>query len=178
MRSLDSDLRTFRESLPDDLQENNSRLNLVHHTGDLRNYLSLHTILHLCRCDLYRFLIPGIREAISQEAFAQTPPGYVELCQHECLKSAIKLCDLWSQVYSLESRGSVHHPTLAIAIYQCTKIIQRLYHLVPESTICTIESLKSSLTKAVEMVLPSQYTHEWVAPCVRSAVTRLLVSFG
>ncbi|KAI9148982.1 DNA mismatch repair protein msh-2 [Paramyrothecium foliicola] len=177
LRDLDCDLSRFRASLPEDLQENQTRLMLMHQTGGFRSYVLLHTMLHLCRCDLYRFLIPRIREAVSQEAFARTPQAYIDLCQLECLQSAASLCGLWAKVHQLDPGGLFAHPTLVIAIYQCAKIVQRLHMLLPTRGNPSLRNLKESLGEAVEMVLPIQHTHRWMAPCIND-LQRLIPRLG
>ncbi|KAF5976406.1 hypothetical protein FBULB1_6965 [Fusarium bulbicola] len=68
LRLLDLELASFEESLPDELHLNENRLMIMCHSEEARTYTTLHTLLFSSRCDLHRFLIPGIREAALPEA--------------------------------------------------------------------------------------------------------------
>ncbi|CAI4213661.1 unnamed protein product [Parascedosporium putredinis] len=114
--ALDEELVLFKTTLPDELETDDAQLKLMCHSSEARTYVMLHSTIHLCRCDLYRFLVPGIREAVSSEAMENTPPEYIDHCQRQCLGSALSLCDLWSKLYHLETDRDIDSPTLVIAM--------------------------------------------------------------
>jgi hypothetical protein len=166
LRSLDQQLMSFKDSLPEELKLDAKRLMIMCHSEDARTYIVLHTLLYLCRCDLFRFLIPGIRESVSAEALENTPRAYIDYCQQRCLESAVWSCEFWSHIYHSETRRPVESSTLAIALYQCTKIINHLSFLLPPEGGHSLPQLKQKLTKAVSIASRTEQTIEWVGRCV------------
>lgn len=164
--ALDEELVLFKTTLPDELETDDAQLKLMCHSSEARTYVMLHSTIHLCRCDLYRFLIPGIREAVSSEAMENTPPEYIDHCQRQCLGSALSLCDLWSKLYHLQTDRDIDSPTLVIAMYQATKIIDHLCYLLPENGEHCLAVVKGKLTEAISMISYSQKASAWVRPCV------------
>lgn len=157
---------TFKDTLPPDLKLDSKRLMIMCHSDDARSYILLHTLLYLCRCDLFRFLIPGIREAVSAEALQLTPRPYIDYCQQRCLESAVWSCEFWSHVYHAETRRPVESSTLAVALYQCTKIIHRLCFLLPPEGGHSLPQVKIKLAKALEVAAKTGDKVEWIGRCV------------
>lgn len=166
LRSLDLELASFEESLPEELQLNDNRLMLMCHSDEARAYAMLHTLLFSCRCDLHRFLIPGIRECVSPEAAAQTPREYIDYCQRRCLQSALGSCDLWSKIRHLETSSRLETPTLAVVTYQSVKIIDHLASLLPAHGDDSLPVVKEKLTDALFIVSRIQTGVDWIASCV------------
>lgn len=166
LRSLDLELASFEESLPEELQLNDNRLMLMCHSDEARAYTILHTLLFSCRCDLHRFLIPGIRECVSPEAAAQTPREYIDYCQRRCLQSALSSCDLWSKIRHLETSSRLETPTLAVVTYQSVKIIDHLTPLLPDHGDDSLPAVKEKLADALFIVSRIQTGIDWIASCV------------
>ncbi|KAM5356453.1 hypothetical protein ACJ41O_003099 [Fusarium nematophilum] len=177
LRSLDLELASFEESLPEELQLNDNRLMLMCHSDEARAYTTLHTLLLSCRCDLHRFLIPGIRESVSPEAAEQTPREYADYCQRRCLQSALGHCDLWSRVRRLETSSRIETPTLAVVTYQSVKIIDHLSNLLPLRGEHSLEVVKEKLSDAMFIASRSQMGFDWVASCI-SDVEKLIPRLG
>ncbi|KAH7323197.1 hypothetical protein B0I35DRAFT_194242 [Stachybotrys elegans] len=166
LRALDQELLDFGEKLPEELQLNPERLMLMSHSRDSTAYIILHSVLLLCRSDLHRFLIPGMREQVSTLAMSQTPARYISYCQETCLASAIKLCDFWSDIYHLEICNPIQSPTLTIAVYQCMRIIGHLHYLLPAEGDHGLDSSKKKLTEALSLAAVAQDTYTWLRPCI------------
>ncbi|KAH6889870.1 hypothetical protein B0T10DRAFT_42079 [Thelonectria olida] len=177
LRSLDQQLMSFKDSLPEELKLDAKRLMIMCHSEDARTYIVLHTLLYLCRCDLFRFLIPGIRESVSAEALEQTPRAYIDYCQQRCLESAVWSCEFWSQIYHSETRRPVESSTLAIALYQCTKIIDHLCFLLPPEGGHSLPQLKQKLAKAVSIASTTGQKIEWIGQCITD-VEKLIPRLG
>ncbi|KAI8655914.1 Fungal-trans domain-containing protein [Fusarium keratoplasticum] len=177
LRSLDLELASFEESLPEELQLNDNRLMLMCHSDEARAYAMLHTLLFSCRCDLHRFLIPGIRECVSPEAAAQTPREYIDYCQRRCLQSALGSCDLWSKIRHLETSSRLETPTLAVVTYQSVKIIDHLASLLPARGDDSLPVVKEKLTDALFIVSRIQTGVDWIASCI-SDIEKLIPRLG
>ncbi|PNH69782.1 hypothetical protein VD0002_g653 [Verticillium dahliae] len=175
--SLDRELQTFRESLPEELQLTPSRLMFMCHSRDSTAYIILHSTLILCRCDLHRFLVPGMKETVSPEAMAATSQEYIAYCQQTCIDSAVKLCDMWSQVYHLDAHRLIDSPTLTITLYQCVKVVEHAYWLLPQHGEHSLVSIKGKLMEALCMARRIQETYAWLRPCIAD-IQRLVPTLG
>lgn len=166
LRSLDEELAAFRASLPEELGTDDNRLLLMCHSPEAKAYLILHSTLHLCRCDLYRFLIPGIKESVCPSAMEQTPEEYIQHCQQQCLDSALSLCELWSKICQLQTNRTIDSTNLVVSIYQVTKITDHLSHLLPDSGEHSLPNVQRKLKDAVSMTSYSQKAFPRIKPCV------------
>ncbi|KAF3359827.1 DNA mismatch repair protein msh-2 [Verticillium dahliae VDG1] len=175
--SLDRELQTFRESLPEELQLTPSRLMFMCHSRDSTAYIILHSTLILCRCDLHRFLVPGMKETVSPEAMAATSQEYIAYCQQTCIDSAVKLCDMWSQVYHLDAHRLIDSPTLTITLYQCVKVVEHAYWLLPQHGEHSLVSIKGKLMEALCMARRIQETYAWLRPCIAD-IQRIVPTLG
>ncbi|KAH8694408.1 hypothetical protein BGZ61DRAFT_420299 [Ilyonectria robusta] len=88
LEMLQSELTRFEEGLPPDLKLSPECLRLKTHSRDASSYIALHTLWYQCHCDLYRFLVPGMREFVAKQVFDCTPPEYIMHCQRAYLSSA------------------------------------------------------------------------------------------
>ena len=132
LRSLEVELRVFQDELPEELRLIPQRLIFMAYSEELTEYLMIHGTWYQCNCDLYRFLVPGIRESVPQSAIDASPQFYVQDCQKKCLDNAILQCDLWSKIYNLSDHQTVNIPGIAFYLYQCINIIDNLVNLLPE----------------------------------------------
>ncbi|TPX15551.1 uncharacterized protein E0L32_004249 [Thyridium curvatum] len=149
--ALSRELERFGDTLPEELQAGEDRLMFMCHSKDGTAYITLYTMLYMCRCDLHRFVIPGIRESASSEALANTPPEYINRCQKTCLDNAIKLCDFWSSVYRLDPPRLADFTINVVSMYQCIKVIDRLAHLLPQDGEHDLENIKQKLQEALSL---------------------------
>lgn len=147
LNDLDHQLHVFRDSLPDQLQLNSRNMFFMAYSRDATGYFMLRSQWEQCRCDLYRFLIPGIRESISEATIASTPADFVTECQVRCLEGAIARCNIWAESHRIGLHLRNCH--LVVFVYQCAMIIHRLSHLLP--SIETLPSMKDKLSLALEM---------------------------
>ncbi|KAH8895356.1 hypothetical protein GQ53DRAFT_50145 [Thozetella sp. PMI_491] len=175
LQTLDAELQRFQASLPENHRLSERRLMMMAHSRESTGYVMLHTRWHLARGDLYRFLVPGIRESVSIEAMEATPVDFADHCQVECLESSLLLCDLWSSVYHLDARRPINDRGLPVSIYQCAKRIDRLCHLLPSEGNHCLESIRGKLTEAVSMTAHLRGIHAWIDGCINDTVKLLPV---
>ncbi|KAL2819404.1 hypothetical protein BJX63DRAFT_8648 [Aspergillus granulosus] len=177
MRTLQAELDMFEQGLPPELKLTPQRLTVVGHSREASTYAGLHSLWIMCHCDLYRFCVPGIRESVSKDALAITPPDFIEYCQRECLSRAIQLCELWSHLYHLESSECLGDEFLPASIYQVAQILHHLPRLLPESGDSCIASLKDKLSDALQLASPLTQIYCNTGMCLRDA-ERLIDALG
>lgn len=157
---LETELGAFAESLPADIQLNTDRLDIMARSRDFSGYIRLYTVWLQCYCDLYRFLVPGLRESVSQEAMHATPQDYVSYCQHNVLARAVQLCSMWVESFKYQPHGVVNDIYLGVSAYQVSQIVGNLRHLLvaPDKDnhdFGTTEDVRKALQLALAMVHPS-----------------------
>ncbi|KAL1844617.1 hypothetical protein VTK73DRAFT_2155 [Phialemonium thermophilum] len=145
------------------------------HSTDAYGFLLLQTLWLQCHCDLYRFLIPGIRECVSQAAFSATPPDYVHFCQSRCLDKATQLCDLWSDVSRLRPALVIDDHLFDVSVYQVTQVVHHLRHLLPaaEDDPHSLGRLQRKLRRAVQMASASHSGARRSTEALRTAASLL-----
>ncbi|KAH6977845.1 hypothetical protein EDB82DRAFT_433486 [Fusarium venenatum] len=166
LRSLDLELASFEKSLPEELQRDDNRLMLMCYSDEARTYTTLHTVLLSSRCDLHRFLTPGIREAVSPKAVDQTPRAYIEYCQRQCLQTALRFIDMWSKVRHMGTKSHLGTTTFSVVMYQFVKMIDSLASLLPSSGESSLPVIKQKLTEILLIISQNQPEAELIASCV------------
>ncbi|KAL4881976.1 hypothetical protein BJY04DRAFT_227447 [Aspergillus karnatakaensis] len=177
MEALQVELNAFERNLPAELKLTSERLVVMGHSREAGAYVGLHALWMLCHCDLYRFCVPGIREAVSKNALARTPPEFIEYCQQACLSTAVRLCELWSDLYRLESSEYFGDEFLAVSVYQVTQILHHLPHLLPDEGDNSAVSLRKKLTEALQLAMPLRRTYASVINCLKDT-ERLINALG
>ena len=187
MESLQNELDIFKTDLPSEIEVSKQKLDLMVRLREGMRCIELHTMWLLSHCDLYRHCVPGIRESASYEALSQTPSTFIDHCQRACLDAAVKLCDLWSQLYSIRPSESLGDGMMAVAIYQVAQVLHHLPHLltlgdhigitdIPYRP--SIKQLQGRLQEAIEMVTPRNTTRSYLwAKCVYDA-TKLVAALS
>ncbi|KAF5702757.1 hypothetical protein FMUND_13312 [Fusarium mundagurra] len=149
-----------------DIRDRVLRLMIMCHSEEARTYTTLHTILFSSRCDLHRFLIPGIREAVSPEAVGQTPREYIDYCQQQCLQTALRYIDMWSKVRQMETSSRVGTPTFAVVTYQFVKMVDHLAALLPLHGESSLPVIKQKFMDILLIVSGSRAEVGWIGTCI------------
>jgi hypothetical protein len=177
MEALQIELNMFERNLPAELKLTPQRIVIMGHSREASVYAGLHSLWMMCHCDLYRFCVPGIRESVSKEALALTPPNFVEYCQRACLDFSVRFCEAWSNFYHLESSECLSGELLVVSIYQVAQILHHLRHLLPDEGDHCITSLKKKLTETLELAKPLERIFSSAAGCLRDS-ERLIDALG
>lgn len=177
MESLQEELDRFERNLPTELKLNSERLALMVHSDESAKYVALWVHWMQCHCDLYRFCVPGIREAISKEVLAQTSPDFIAHCQRQCLRMAIRLCDFWAEIWDLEPCERVSDRFIPVSIYQVAQILRQLRHLLPQEGEHCIGRLQQKLQYALAFSEPLRKIFIASEKCLIQA-ERVIVSLG
>ncbi|KAF5574260.1 hypothetical protein FPANT_11865 [Fusarium pseudoanthophilum] len=152
-----------------DIRDRVLRLMIMCHSEEARTYTTVHTILFSSRCDLHRFLIPGIREAVSPEAVNQTPREYIDYCQQQCLQTALRYIDMWSKVRQMETSSRVGTPTFAVVTYQFVKMVDHLAALLPLHGESSLPVIKQKFMDILLIVSGSRAEVGWSGSCTHIA---------
>ncbi|KAH8671637.1 fungal-specific transcription factor domain-containing protein [Xylariales sp. PMI_506] len=181
LEALDADLMNFAEFLPTHLKLDPETLLLMAHTTEVEPYIMIHTRWILSKCDLFRFLVPGIREAVPMSAFENTPADYIHYCQQAGLESALRLCDFWAQIRSLDIQWparDVFSLSAIISIYQAAQIIHHLSSMLPREGPHSVDEIRKSLHRIIETDDNfGSKTHPLIKRCLEDT-KRLLATFG
>ncbi|CAG9978377.1 unnamed protein product, partial [Clonostachys byssicola] len=155
LSALEKELTIFGESLPADIQLNSGRISLMAQSRDSSGYIRLHTVWLQCYIDLYRFLVPGIRESVSRDVITDTPDEYVSYCQHSVLTRIVQLFDFWSEFFKKCENEPVKDIYFAVSLYQASQIIDNLQHLLlPNNSFGDINDIREKLQGASDVVYP------------------------
>lgn len=123
LEGLFNQLIDARSCMPDALQSSSQNLTFRATTSSFTTFVMLHAHWHQIFCDLHRFLIPGMRESVSPQAFAATPPDYVERCQQQCLPSAQNAIDPFVRVHDLPNRKRIDDSLFGVIAYYCAQVL-------------------------------------------------------
>lgn len=110
------------------MQLNQRNMDFRAYSPHMRRYIMLHTTWHQCHCDLYRFVVPGLRDSLSEEAFEKTSAVYKTYCQSQVVKHAKSLVSLFQMAQKIDD-GTPQDPGIKISVYQCTRILIRAFDL-------------------------------------------------
>ena len=113
----------------------------------------LHAMWHQCYCDLYRFMIPGLRDSLSEEAFKKTSPEYITYCQAGAIKHAKALVGLFCMAQKVGD-GAPQDPGINVCVYQCARIIIRAFDIGLLGSFSTGLEILSQLQDATKIMLP------------------------
>ncbi|CAG8044782.1 unnamed protein product [Penicillium salamii] len=150
---LESDLLDFKNSLPEALVLNERNLNLRAFSPQMRRYVMLHAAWHQCHCDLYRLMIPGLRDSLSGEILRNTSSDFMMYCQTQAVDHANAFFDILQMALRIGDEIMLD-PGIKILVYQCTRIITQASDIGLLGTKSeTLETL-SKLTNAAEILLP------------------------
>ncbi|OKL58639.1 hypothetical protein UA08_06242 [Talaromyces atroroseus] len=126
---IENILEKFMSNLPSHLRYTPNNLIMRAYTPELTEFVILHTLWHLVYCDLFRMMVPGIRESVPQSIHEQIPGDWADSCRHKCLQHAVAACEFLSDVLQHADIERVTDPIAAICVYQCANIIANLWDL-------------------------------------------------
>lgn len=135
IQALDTNLLDFINSLPTHLENNKRNLLSRAYTSELTGYITLHSLWIQCHCDLYRMMIPGIRESVPELIQHDVPFDYADECRERCLRYAIDMCRFWSETLHECDISRITDQSLGIYAYQCANILVRLWDLDTDSSL-------------------------------------------
>ncbi|KAJ5353750.1 hypothetical protein N7541_006314 [Penicillium brevicompactum] len=150
---LERNLMDLRNSQPESMQLSQRNMSFRAYSPHMRRYLMLHAMWHQCYCDLYRFMIPGLRDSLSEEAFKKTSPEYISYCQAEAIKHGKALVGLFRMVQDVGD-GTPQDPGINVCVYQCARIIIRAFDLGLLGSFSTALEVLLQLKDAAKIMIP------------------------
>ena len=164
LESYSRSLCNYLSNLPRELQPTAQNIAFRADSESFTCFVMLHTIWHQLQCDLYRLLVPRIREAVSRAALLSVPAEFVAYCQKQCVHWITKLLGFWSSVYHIPNRKRVLDCFFAVCAYQASQVIRQLKHLCNEGD--TAERLHTQLAEMLEMLKEIEDAMPFVKPYV------------
>lgn len=135
IKSLDASLLSFSHSLPPHMRNTKRNLLARAYTSEITGYINLHTLWLQCHCDLYRLMIPGIRESVPEAIQREVPFEYAEECRQLCLRYAVDICSLWSDTLAECDMSRITDQSIGIYAYQCANILVWLWDLDSDNSL-------------------------------------------
>ncbi|KAJ5692019.1 hypothetical protein N7462_001442 [Penicillium macrosclerotiorum] len=154
IQSLDNMLNSFALSLPAHLRDSPRNLLCRAYTSELAGYINLHTLWHQCYCDLYRMMIPGIRESVPELVQRQVPVEYADECRRLCLHHAVGMCKLWSDTLREADISRISDQSIGIYAYQCANVLVNLWDLDRDDTLESSLQTISSFLDHLSLIYP------------------------
>lgn len=156
---LESDLQKLKRSQPESMAFSERNLNLRAYSPHLKRYVMLHTMWHQCHCDLYRFMLPGIRESLPDEVLSTTLPEYTLYCQTQAVEHAKALVDILRTVQKV-CRQTPQDPGIIICVFQCTRILIRAFDIGLLGSHSTAIETLYQLKSVTKILLPITSIHQ------------------
>ncbi|KAG8165686.1 hypothetical protein KVR01_004238 [Diaporthe batatas] len=145
---LQSQLVVFRTTLPEEFLLTDANINRFLNSPWGPSFIMLHTLSHVLHIDLYRFTVPGIREAASPDLLEELPNDFVYKSQRQAVGYAVSLARFLRVLQLIVARRPPGTSTeelltvdemFAIYVVQPTKILlaarrHRLFNDLESST--------------------------------------------
>ncbi|KAK3937445.1 sterol uptake control protein 2 [Diplogelasinospora grovesii] len=122
---LAAELETFASRLPLSFRWSESNLRLRTYSPRLGIFFMTHVWWRRCHLDLYRLLLPGLREALPPDVLSQLEPEFVAQSRRQCYEHARAMADMFSQLLTLGNSVPVTGLDLPGCSFQCVRV---MYH--------------------------------------------------
>ena len=126
VRLLEQELEAFEQSTATKYAFNDRTLFLHTFSAELTPFVMLKLWYHQCHCDLYRFAISGLREALPTQDINKLPTEFITHCKQECLTHALANSAVMAAVMKLNKDIMISDPCLAMCAFHTARVIARL----------------------------------------------------
>ncbi|RYP21992.1 hypothetical protein DL765_001898 [Monosporascus sp. GIB2] len=127
VKVLADELRNFHEFLPASFKFSDSNLQLRAYSPRLCVFIMIHVWWRQCHCDLFRIILPGIKESLPRSAVDRLDPQFVAMCARQCYEHAIGMSDIFRSILALDGGLPVTDLDLAVCAYQCARVLYSIY---------------------------------------------------
>ena len=152
VESLTGELDDFAASLPSSFHWSEKNLHLRAYSPRLSPFILIHFWWRQCYCDLFRFTMSGLREALSPETLAQLNPDFVDYCRWQCFENARALSDSFRSLLSLRRDLPVTGIGLHVCAYQCAKLLFYCYRNHATALSLTVDAVNDYARQGVEVL--------------------------
>ena len=152
VESLAGELDDFAASLPSSFHWSEKNLHLRAYSPRLCPFILIHIWWRQCYCDLFRFTMSGLREALSPEALARLNPDFVDYCRWQCFENARALSDAFRSLLALRRDLPVTGIGLHVSAYQCAKLLFYCYRNHAAALSLTFEAVNDYATQCAEVL--------------------------
>lgn len=123
IQKLSGDLGEFSDRLPSVISFSEKNLYMRVFSRWLPRYIIIHVWWNQCYCDLFRCLLPKLRESIPRDVLDQLSPEFVLNCRVQCFQHARETSFLCSLILQLDTP-----PLLDMHIAECA---YQAAHIMP-----------------------------------------------
>ncbi|KAA8916317.1 hypothetical protein TRICI_001526 [Trichomonascus ciferrii] len=119
------ELSDWEKSLPEAFLLNETVIYIQRGKGLLHALLHIHLLYHLCYCDLYRIILPGLSYAMKQQTESiqrSAPTTFLEECQDSCFAHACELSSILKIAVDHKSFGAMDDPADMIAAHEASRV--------------------------------------------------------
>ncbi|KAH9904956.1 hypothetical protein F4778DRAFT_52890 [Xylariomycetidae sp. FL2044] len=129
IKVLSQELKGFNEQLPASFKFSESNLQLRAYSPRLCVYIMIHVWWRQCHCDLYRLVLPGLKEALPRSSIDRLDPQFVALCARQCFEHALAMADIFRLILLLDGGLPVTDLDLHVCAYQCARMLYYAYQM-------------------------------------------------
>lgn len=119
------ELNNWEEALPEAFILDDTVVYIQREKGLLHALLHIHLLYHLCYCDLYRIILPGLSYAMKQQIDSvqlTAPTKFLESCQDSCFAHACELSSIMKLAMEHKSYGAMADPGDMIAAHEASRV--------------------------------------------------------
>jgi hypothetical protein len=119
------ELDDWEKVLPESLILDDTVIYIQRERGLLHSLLHIHLFYHLCYCDLYRIILPGLSYAMKRQIDSiqlLAPTEFLEYCQDSCFAHASELSSILRLAVQHEQYGTMSDPGDMIAAHEATRV--------------------------------------------------------
>lgn len=99
------------------------------YTSSRTGYIMLHVWLNQCYCDLYRPMIPHLRESLDETKRQLCSHSFAQHCKDQALQHALSILDIFAWARKVSNPLSIADGAAAYCAHQATSIIVTMWKL-------------------------------------------------
>lgn len=116
--TFEAELERFQRGLPGSLVMNPRNFRLRGHTSSRTGYIMLHVWLNQCYCDIYRPLVPHLRESLDENKRQQFSRSFTQHCEDQALQHALSILDIFAWARKVSNPLSIADGAAAYCPHQ------------------------------------------------------------
>lgn len=127
LKVLSDELKSFHEYLPASFKFSDSNLQLRAYSPRLCVFIMIHVWWRQCHCDLYRLVLPGLKESLPRSTVDRLDPQFVAMCARQCYEHALGMADIFRSILSLVGGLPVTDLDLPVCAYSCARVLYCIF---------------------------------------------------
>ena len=152
VESLAGELDDYAASLPSSFHWSEKNLHLRVYSPRLCPFILIHIWWRQCYCDLFRFTMSGLREALPPETLARLNPDFVDYCRWQCFENARALSDTFRSLLALRRELPVMGVQLHVCAYQCARLLFYCYRNHSSALSLTMDTVNDYARQCLDVL--------------------------